>query len=78
MNSGPTDLAEQILRQLGQLRFKNLFLITAALLLVDLAVPDVIPLIDEILLGVLTMMFWSWRRPERSTTAIDSDETTGR
>ena len=53
MNSGPTGLAEQILRQLGQLCFKNLFLITAALLLVDLAVPDVIPLIDEILLGVL-------------------------
>ena len=54
---------EQILRQLGDLRFRNLFLIVAALLLVDLAVPDFVPLIDEILLGILTMMFWNWRKP---------------
>lgn len=58
--SGPV---EQILQQLSQLRFRNLFLIVAALLLVDLAIPDFVPLIDEIVLGILTMMFWTWRKP---------------
>lgn len=67
--SGPV---EQILHQLGQLRFKNLFLIVAALLLVDLAIPDFVPLIDEILLGILTMMFWMWRKPA-SSPVIDAD-----
>jgi len=74
MDSSGTGLAEQILRRLGQLRFKNLFLIVAALLLLDIAIPDVIPLIDEILLGILTMMFWSWRRPQRSVPVIDADD----
>ncbi|MGR9090038.1 MAG: DUF6116 family protein [Gammaproteobacteria bacterium] len=67
--SGPV---EQILRQLSQLRFRNLFLIVAALLLVDLAIPDFVPLIDEILLGILTIMFWTWRKPPPKPT-IDAD-----
>lgn len=67
--SGPVD---EVLRQLSQLRFRNLFLIVAGLLLVDLAIPDVIPLIDEILLGILTMMFWTWRKPA-SKPVIDPD-----
>lgn len=67
--SGP---AEQILHQLAQLRFRNLFLIVAALLLVDLAIPDFVPLIDEILLGILTLMFWMWRKPA-AKPAIDAD-----
>lgn len=65
-------LVEKILRQLGQLRFRNLFLIVAALLLVDLAIPDFVPLIDEILLGILTLMFWMWRKPA-PRSAIDAD-----
>lgn len=78
MTASPTGPAEYILRQLDQLRFKNLFLIVAALLLVDLAIPDVIPLLDEILLGILTMLFWSWRRPERDARVIDAHDPDGR
>jgi len=72
--SGPV---EQILQQLGQLRFKNLFLIVAALLLIDIAIPDFVPLIDEILLGILTIMFWSWRKPSGGARVIDADEEPG-
>jgi len=67
--------AEPILQRLGQLRFKNLFLITAALLLIDLAIPDFIPLIDEILLGILTMLFWSWRKREPAEKLIEPEDT---
>lgn len=75
MSDNFTSPADPILRQLRQLRFKNLFLIAAALFLVDLAIPDFIPLIDEILLGILTMVFWSWRRPERDEQVIGSHDT---
>lgn len=65
MRNGPI---ERLMQQLSQLRFRNLFLLVAALLLVDLAIPDFIPLIDEILLGILTMMFWMWRKPSPKTS----------
>jgi len=64
---------EEILARLAQLRFKNLFLLTATLLLIDLVIPDFIPFVDEILLGLLTMLFWSWRRPSDKRRAIDAD-----
>ena len=48
-------------RRLARLRFPVLFGITAALFLVDLVVPDVIPLADEILLGLGTAALGSWR-----------------
>lgn len=61
--TGRSGVVENILRQLGQLRFRNLFVIAAALLLADIVIPDFVPFIDELLLGILTMMFWMWRKP---------------
>lgn len=40
----------------ANLRYPQLFLLTASLFVIDLAVPDVIPLVDEILLGLLTLL----------------------
>ncbi|HEX6203196.1 MAG TPA: DUF6116 family protein [Thermoanaerobaculia bacterium] len=40
----------------ANLRYPQLFLVTAALFVLDLAVPDMIPLADEILLGLLTLL----------------------
>jgi Family of unknown function (DUF6116) len=51
-----------ILRYVQRLRFPQLFALTAALFLLDLLVPDVIPMIDELLLGLVTVMLGSWRR----------------
>lgn len=45
------------------LRFKQLFFLTLFLFLADLFVPDVIPLIDEVLLGLLTLLLGSVRKP---------------
>jgi hypothetical protein len=61
--------------RLGELRFKNLFLLAALLLVADLLIPDLVPLIDEILLGLLTMLFWSWRRPRDRTSVVSAGKS---
>ena len=47
----------------GKLRFRTLFLVTAGLFVLDLLVPDVVPLVDEILLGLATLLLSSLRKP---------------
>ena len=44
------------------LRFPQLFLLTAALFVVDLFVPDAIPFVDEILLGLAALLLGNLRR----------------
>jgi hypothetical protein len=53
-----------LLRYLGRLRFPYLLIATALLFLVDLVVPDFIPFVDEILLGLATLLLASWRKRE--------------
>jgi hypothetical protein len=47
------------------LRFPQLFLLTAALFVIDLFVPDVIPFVDEILLGLATLLLGNLRKREK-------------
>ncbi len=44
------------------LRFPGLFVLFAALFLVDLVVPDLVPFVDEIGFGILTALFGLWKR----------------
>ncbi len=53
-----------ILAFLARLRFRALFLITLSIFLVDLVIPDLIPFVDEILLGAATLMLAQWKRRE--------------
>ena len=46
----------------AKLRFRQLFFITGGLFLLDLLVPDLIPFADEILLGLLTLLFGAWKK----------------
>lgn len=46
---------------LARLRYPQLFVLAAALFLTDLVVPDAIPLLDEVFLGVLTLLVSQWR-----------------
>jgi hypothetical protein len=48
-------------RLFGHLRFPQLFAVLAGLLLLDLVLPDPIPLLDEVILAVLTLVVGSWR-----------------
>jgi len=48
-------------RLIPGIRYPWLFAILAGLLAIDLVVPDPIPLLDEVVLGVLTFLAASWR-----------------
>ena len=49
----------------AKLRFPQLFAIAATLFFIDLLIPDLIPFIDEILLGLLTLLLGSMQtKPE--------------
>lgn len=50
-----------LMRFFGRLSYPRLFLLTAALFLVDLAVPDLIPFVDEVLLGLGTLLLANWK-----------------
>ena len=47
----------------AKLRFRNLFLFTAGLFVLDLVVPDFVPFVDEILLGLGTLLLSALRKP---------------
>ncbi len=58
----------RLLRWAENLRFPWLLLVTAVLFGMNLAIPDVLPFIDEILLGLLTIMLGRWRKPAPNPT----------
>jgi len=45
----------------SRVRYPQLFLLALCLFLLDVLMPDLIPFIDEILLGVATVLLGSWR-----------------
>ncbi len=47
---------------LSRLRSWQLFLLAGALFVTDLVVPDPIPLIDEVMLGLATLLLGRWKR----------------
>lgn len=46
----------------SRLKFPTLFFITLALWLVNMVIPDPIPLVDEIVMGLLTLMLATWKK----------------
>jgi len=54
----------------SRLRYPALTAIVALLFVADLFVPDAIPFVDELLLGLATAAFASWKR-EKSARADD-------
>lgn len=59
----PPSPAGWLLSYAERLRFPQLLLLVGSLFVLDLFVPDLIPLVDEILLGLLTLLLGAWRRP---------------
>lgn len=58
------------------LRFPWLLLITVVIFLIDLVVPDIIPFVDEILLGLFAIVLASIKK--RRVSAIDMQQNAGR
>lgn len=64
-------LLAPILGFLGRLSFPRLFVIAATLWAIDMVIPDFIPFIDELLLGIGTLLLASLRKrraPEVQST----------
>ncbi len=53
--------SEAVQRAASRLRFPQLFAVFLALFVVDLVVPDFVPFVDELLLGLGTTLFGLWR-----------------
>lgn len=53
----------------GRLRYPYLFLLTAALFLIDTAIPDLIPFIDELLLGLGTLLLANFKSRKLNPSA---------
>ena len=58
----PNSMIKMFLKNANQLRFRNLFFIVITLFFVDLLIPDFIPLVDEIILGLLAIILANWKK----------------
>ena len=65
-----------IARLVAGLRFPQLFVLVATVLVVDLLIPDLIPFADEILLGLLTVLLGSLKRPAADETPREVKDVT--
>ena len=57
----------------ARLRFPTLLTITAVVFVVNLLVPDFLPFVDEILLGLVTLVLASWKQRDAEPAARPSD-----
>ena len=55
-------LVAPIIGFLGRLSFPRLFILAASLWALDMVIPDFIPFIDELLLGIGTLLLASFRK----------------
>lgn len=60
------------------LKFPWLFLVTAVLFGLDLLLPDFIPFIDEILLGLATLLLGSLRKRRKSGEISSTENNHGK
>lgn len=62
-------LTTLLLGWFARLRFPTLLTITAILFVVNVFVPDFLPFIDEILLGLVTLVLANWKRRDAEAGA---------
>jgi hypothetical protein len=68
----------KVFQRLG-LRFPTLFLILLTVTLADIAIPDIIPFVDEIILAALTALFGLWKQRRAPAGPVrDSNPTHAR
>ena len=58
----PSSIIEIFLKNANQLKFRNLFFLVISLFLIDLLVPDFVPFIDEIILGLMAIILANWKK----------------
>jgi len=60
-------IRDGLVRYASTLRFPRLLAVTAALFVIDLLFPDMVPFLDEILLGLFSLLFASLRKRSGET-----------
>lgn len=65
----PRSLVTALLAYVTRLRFPVLFLLSAVVFVADLLIPDVIPVADEVLLGLLTAGLAAFRKEKQEARA---------
>ena len=60
-----------LIAYLTRLRFPALFAVTAVLFILDFFIPDAIPFVDEILLGLGAALLGSWKKRKEPRSAGD-------
>ena len=63
----PNPLLAPVLGWFGKLSYPRLFLVTAALFVADMLIPDIIPFADELLLGLGTLLLANWKKRKDPT-----------
>ncbi|MEM7247141.1 MAG: DUF6116 family protein [Acidobacteriota bacterium] len=72
----PSPVSSFVVERFASLRFPVLLVISAVLFGLDFVIPDVVPFIDEIFLGVSTVILATWRKKkEDRKTIVDSEAT---
>ena len=70
----PATLINLFLAYASQLKFRNLFILIIGLFILDLLIPDTIPMIDEIILGLLAIILANWKKEkEEQGTLIEGE-----
>ena len=64
MGLGRRTLASAVAAFASRLRFPTLFALAVILFAFDLVLPDALPFVDELLLGLAALALARWRRPE--------------
>lgn len=72
----PSPILAPLLRWFGKLSYPRLFLLTAILFVANVFILDPIPFVDELLLGLGTLLLANWKqRGARSGVDIEGDST---
>ena len=79
-----SSIVEIFLKNANQLKFRNLFFMVIGLFFIDLLLPDFIPFIDEIILGLLAIILANWKKERNKDNEgmlieegiLDKDENT--
>ena len=70
-------IAGIIVRWASRLRFPYLVLLTTVLFILNLFIPDALPLADELIMGLVTVLLASLRKkPANQSEASTNDEQT--
>lgn len=72
MGLAPKSVLAPLFTFAAGLRFPYLFLLILVLFIIDVATPDLVPFVDEIILGLLAVFFGNLRK-KISKTPVDKE-----